>query len=210
MAAVSIEQRNTIAAYDAFAADYRDGTSVRPASVAAAIDRFVAGLSAGARVLEIGSGPGHDAVALEAAGLSVRRTDVTPAFVRLLREAGHEADVLDPLTDDLADPARPGAPYDAVWADACLLHVTRDDLPVVLSRLADATRADGPLYASLKEGDGDTWSTHGHVGAPRHFFFWRADELRAVLEAAGWIVDELDQERGTSGDPWLEVRARRR
>ena len=92
--------------------------------------------------------------------------------------AGHEADVLDPLSDDLGDPARPGTPYDGVWASASLLHVDRTDLPTVLRRLADATRPAGVLMLWLKEGDGEGWSTHGSVGAPRHFVYWREGPLR--------------------------------
>ena len=41
-------------------------------------------------------------------GVDVRRTDISPGFVDLLRARGHDADVLDPLTDDLDDPARSG------------------------------------------------------------------------------------------------------
>ncbi len=178
----------TVRAYDGAAAEYRDGTADLPDAVAAAIGRFAGVLPRGARVLEIGSGPGRDAAALEAAGLRVRRTDVTPAFVDLMRADGVDADVLDPLHDDLADPAAPGTPYDGVWASACLLHVSREDLPTVLSRLADATRPGGPLYASLKEGDGESWSVHGHVSSPRRFTYWREEPLRAALEEAGWQV----------------------
>ena len=82
---------------------------------------------AGARVLEIGSGGGRDARLMEELGLRVRRTDITPGFVALLRAQGHDADLLDPLTDDLATPER--VPYAAVWANASLLHVARADLP---------------------------------------------------------------------------------
>jgi SAM-dependent methyltransferase len=210
MSLVGSDESDTIAAYDAFAAEYADGTAARPAAVVSVIARFVAALRPGGRVLEIGSGPGYDALELEEAGLSVRRTDVTPAFVRMLRRAGHEADVLDPLVDDLDDPANPGERYDAVWADACLLHVSRDNLPVVLTRLAAATRIDGLLCASFKEGDGDGWSVHGHVRARRHFTYWRSEGLRAILDDAGWTVDEVGREEGGSGDIWLEVWARRR
>jgi len=150
------------------------------------------------------------AAALEAAGLSVRRTDVTPAFVNLLRADGHDADVVDPLIDDLADPMRPGRAYDGVWASACLLHVAREDLPEVAARLAEATRLDGLLHAALKEGDGEAWSTHGSVAAPRHFTFWREGPLRDLVEGAGWSVDEVDHVDGLRGDNWLNVLARRR
>jgi SAM-dependent methyltransferase len=200
----------TVRAYDAFAADYHAGTQDLPVPVATAVSRFAAVLPAGARVLEIGSGPGRDARALEAAGLSVRRTDVTPAFVAMLREAGHDADVVDPLTDDLSDPAAPGTPYAAVWAGASLLHVDRDDLTTVLTRLGEATRPGGLLYASLKEGDGESWSVHGNVAAPRFFTYWREEPLRAAVTAAGWSVEHIGHGDGLHrGERWLEVLATR-
>ena len=62
----------------------------------------------GARVLEIGSAAGRDARALEAAGLSVRRTDVTPGFVELMRADGYAADVRRPAHRRPRRPAAPG------------------------------------------------------------------------------------------------------
>lgn len=199
----------TVAGYDREAAAYRTATQAMPEPVRAAIDDFTSGLPEGARVLEIGSGSGRDAAAIEAAGASVRRSDVTPAFVEMLRADGLEADLLDPLTDELDDPQRPGVPYDAVWASASLLHVARTDLPVVLRRLAEATRQDGLLRMSLKEGDGDGWSTHGVVPTPRRFVYWREPALREVLEVSGWEVLSVDRGEGLRGESWLGVVARR-
>jgi SAM-dependent methyltransferase len=198
------EVARTIAAYQDFAGGYADAQGALPEGALQKVRLFAELAGPGARILEIGSGPGRDAVALEAAGLVVDRTDVTPAFVDLLRARGHGARVLDPLVDDL------GSDRDGVWAQACLLHVDRDDLPVVLGRLAAATRADGVLYLSLKEGDGEGWSTHGAVGQPRRFVYWRAPALLAVLESAGWVVQgRIERERGDKGEDWLEVMARR-
>jgi SAM-dependent methyltransferase len=199
----------TIRAYDAHAADYRDATADLPPAIASAVGRFAGHVPAGGRVLEIGSGSGRDALALERAGLSVRRTDITPAFVELLRAAGHPADQLDPLSDDLADPADRRTAYDGVWANASLLHVDRDDLPTVLARLAGVTRPGGALFVSVKEGDGEDWSVHGNVTAPRFFTFWRDGPLRSVVEAAGWTVLEVVRVRGRDSERWLEVTASR-
>ncbi|MGY2703091.1 MULTISPECIES: methyltransferase domain-containing protein [unclassified Nocardioides] len=199
--------RATVEAYDASAGAYRDGTSGVPIE---AVAEFAAQLGVGARVLEIGSAGGRDARALEAGGLSVRPTDVAPGFVELMREEGLAADLLDPLTDDLDDPGRPGTPYDGVWANACLLHVDRTDLPVVLRRLADATAPGGLLRFTVKEGDGERWSTHGHVAAGRRFTFWRAEPLAAAVRASGWEVESLERYLGSQGEQaWLDVRARK-
>ena len=208
-----LADRVTIGAYDAYVEEYAAGTSQLPDAVSGNLTRFVERVGTRARVLEIGSGPGRDALELEQMGLSVRRTDISPGFVRRLRAAGHLADELDPLTDDLADAQRDGAPYDGVLANASLLHARREALPVVLGRLAEVTQRGGTLHLTLKEGDGERWSVHGHVGAPRYFTFWREEPLRAHLAEAGWQVDEVVRGESEPADrpseTWLAVFATR-
>ncbi|MEO5665118.1 MAG: methyltransferase domain-containing protein, partial [Nocardioides sp.] len=196
---------DTVRAYDLDAAAYAANGATMPESVRRDIEAFAELLGAGARVLEIGSGGGRDARLMEELGLRVRRTDITPGFVALLRAEGHDADVLDPLTDDLSSPD--GA-YAAVWANASLLHVARADLPVVLANLA-VVSADGALLRiSVKEGDGEDWSTHGSITHPRHFTYWRADALRDVVAGAGWRDVEIVHQPGTkNAESWLEVSA---
>jgi len=191
-------------AYAAETAQYVEATAVMNERVRERLEAFAAAVGAGGHVLEIGSGGGRDARALEQLGLRVRRTDVTPAFVDLLHSQGHEADVLDPLTDDL------GGPYDGVWANACLLHVDRADLPTVLARLAAATRAGGVLALSVKEGDGEVWSTHGTVSSPRRFVLWREPDLVRVVQRSGWEVDDVRHADGLRDESWLMIRASRR
>jgi len=199
------EVGRTVEAYQAFAAGYAAAQGELPEFIWEKVRIFAELTGSAGRILEIGSGPGRDADALETVGLTVERTDITPAFVELLRAKGHEARLLDPLTGEL------GTGYAGVWAQACLLHVDRTDLPVVLTRLTGAVRDGGALYLSLKEGDGDAWSTHGAVEQPRRFVYWREQPLREVLEASGWeLAREIGHERHPAGEDWLEVFARRR
>ncbi|SEC99552.1 Methyltransferase domain-containing protein [Nocardioides exalbidus] len=195
----------TVRAYDLDAVAYADASPAVTAALRAEVAGLAARLGGGARVLEIGSGGGRDALLLEELGLAVRRTDITPGFVALLREQGHEADLLDPLVDDVSSPE---GPYDAVWANASLLHVARADLPTVLARLAAVTRPGGLLQMSVKEGDGDGWSTHGSVRNPRHFTYWRAGPLGAAASGAGWddvhVWSSTGRERQ---EAWLGVSA---
>jgi SAM-dependent methyltransferase len=200
---------DTVKSYDASAVEYAAEAAAMPEWVAGEIDAFVDGLGGTGRILEIGSGGGRDARVLERRGLSVRCTDVAQGFVDLLRADGFEADRLDPLTDDLADPQRPDTPYDGIWSCACLFHVARDDLVTVLGRLAEATRPGGRIHASFKEGDGEERSAYGTSDAPRCYAetLWRESDLRSEFSSAGWVVDEV----GRHGDkPWLAVRGHRR
>jgi len=202
--------RDTVQSYDAVAAEYAAEAAAMPDWVATEIEAFATGLGGSGRVLEIGSGGGRDALEFEKRGIGVRRTDVSKGFVELLRERGFEADLLDPLTDDLIDPQRPGAPYDGIWACACLIHVAREDFRAVLGRLAAATRTGGPLHVSVRDGDGEDVTTHDGA-APRRYVetYWREPALRSALADAGWIVSGIRRYVGRSDDWWLSVRASR-
>lgn len=189
----------TLAAYQASADRYIERTIPPPPAVRAYLDRFAA-LAGHGNVLEIGSGPGWDADYLEQRGLHVTRSDATPAFVERLRAAGHEARLLDIRSGDL------GGPYDGVLANAVLLHLGRDQFRDALRRVRQATTASGLLAMTLKEGDGEQWST-AKLGMPRHFTYWGEAALRRVLQDTGWEVAFLEHVPGRA-DQWLQLIAR--
>ena len=47
------------------------------------------------------------------------------------------------------------------------------------------------------------------MSGERFFAYWRAEPLRAVIEAAGWSVDEIDRNASPRGGHWLSVFAHR-
>ncbi|WP_347977084.1 class I SAM-dependent methyltransferase [Microbacterium sp. ProA8] len=192
-------QDATLAAYERGAARYAERTSADPSPLA---DDLVALVSPGAHVLELGSATGRDAAALESAGLVVDRTDGAVAFVAALRAGGHAARVLDVRADDF------GGLYDAVFANAVLLHVPRPDLPGVLATARRACRPGGVLVASVKKGSGAGWSD-AKLDDPRHFTYWAEDELRDALSAAGWSPERVfESTRSGAIERWITVIAR--
>lgn len=190
------ERTGTLAAYDTHASQYVDRTSHEPSPLVAELSALTA---AGSTVLELGSGPGTDAFAMEQLGLVVHRTDGAAAFVRRFTEAGIDARVLDFYADDF------GGPYDAIFANAVLLHVKRERLAGVLSVALAATRPGGVLAATFKKGAGEEWSTQ-KLDAPRHFTYWREDDLAREVETSGWKVDRI-VESTTAESPvrWITV-----
>lgn len=169
--------------------------------VAALLDALVDLIPPSGRVLEIGSGPGLEAQYLEQRGLVVDRTDATPAFVERLRREGHPARLLDVRKDDL------GGPYDAVVANAVLLHLERAEAEKALAACLAGTRPGGVLALTLKEGDGESWS-ETKLGRPRWFVYWREAPLRRVLERVGWEVLDLRPVQGRT-EGWLHALCRR-
>jgi len=192
-------QDATLAAYERGARQYAERTATAPAPE---VDALLARVPAGAHVLELGSGPGRDAAALESAGLTVDRTDGAAAFVEAQQAAGHEARVLDLRADDF------GGPHDAVFANAVLLHVPRADLAGVLATARRACRPGGVLVASFKKGEGEAWS-QAKLDDPRHFIYWDEPGLTAVLLDAGWTPEQvLESTRSESVERWITAIAR--
>jgi SAM-dependent methyltransferase len=183
----------TLQTYQAAAESYRAQTRQPGPALVAFLDLIAATAGAGARVLELGSGPGTDAVALEHRGLRVDRTDATPAFVDMLRADGYSARQLDVRTDPL------GGPYDVVLADAVLLHLTRVEFAAALRSARAAITDRGLLAITLKDGDGEEWHSR-KVGLPRFFTYWREPALHTELGAAGWRVEHLEHVRGAVED----------
>lgn len=188
----------TLATYEATAQRYIRVS--RPAPVLLAfLDRFADAVGSG-HVLELGSGPGLDAVYLEGRGLRVSRTDAVVAFIDLLKAAGYEARLLDARIDEL------GGPYDGIFANAMLLHLSRAEFNDLLRRARRAVLDTGILAFTVKEGDGAAWS-EAKLDLPRHFTYWREPALRSVLARTGWAVEVIEQVAGRT-EPWLYVLAR--
>jgi SAM-dependent methyltransferase len=189
----------TIQSYDT-ALDRYLSTSGPPSGDVRDFLSTFADLVDGGLVLELGSGPGWDAEYLEGRGLRVSRTDVTPGFIERLRAAGHDVRLLDARSDDF------GGPYDGVLADAVLLHLSREQFVAAL-RTARASVVDGGVLAlTLKEGDGEGWST-AKLDLPRHFTYWRAAAVSDALASTAWTVVSIEHFSGRL-EPWLFVIAR--
>lgn len=188
----------TLASYEAAAEVYADRTLRTRPELESFMARLVA-MIPGGRILEVGSGPGWDAKYLESLGAHVERSDATKAFVEMMRADGYSARRLNILTDNF------GGHYDAIFANAVLLHLTREQFEAVLQ---DA-RVTAPLFAfTLKEGSGDEWSTE-KIGLPRYFTYWREPAVREVIESAGWPMVSIERVGEGGAQPWLFVVAAR-
>ena len=89
------------------------------------------------------------------------------------------------------------------WARASYLHLPRSALPAALADLHTALAPEAPFELTVREGD-DEGPLPGDDFPGRFFALWRADGLAAVLEGAGFTVEELSG----SGE-WLTGRATR-
>ena len=186
----------TVESYEQIADDYARETA-GAGVLSNALTRLAETVPAG-HVLEIGSGPGWDADALEEAGMTVRRTDITQAFIDFQRARGKEADRLDVITDDL------DGPYDAVVALHVLQHVEPDDLAAVLAKVAGALRPDGRFLVSIPLGEGIGWEV-GESGRTYYQVLRTEAEFVAALAQAGLRSEWTERADHDEETGWLCV-----
>jgi SAM-dependent methyltransferase len=194
----------TIKTYEAHVNEYLQGTpQVVSGELKAWIERNLAKLKQNAKIFEIGSGTGKDADYIESKGFSVQRSDATKAFVKFLKDKGHEAKVFNAISD-----AFPGS-YDMIFADAVLLHFNRDETKQVAAKVFQALNPNGRFVFNLKRGDGDELVSN-KLHDPRYFCFWQPDEITKLLTDTGFEdveVKVIDDYRGKIKPDWLLISA---
>lgn len=189
----------TIAVYDTRAGDYAKlEPSETPSDTLAA---FIKALPDGARVLDLGCGPGSSARHMDRAGCVVDALDASAEMIEL-------ASSIDGVTARQAsfDDISGAALYDGVWANFSLLHAARTDMPKHLAAIHTALKPGGLFHIAVKEGSGE-----GRDNLGRHYTYYTESGLTALLQTAGFSVGPYrrGRDKGLSGtdDNWISVTA---
>jgi SAM-dependent methyltransferase len=154
--AVNARLRQTQAAFDGVAAGYdrlNAGNATLCSMRARARHAVHAYVPRGSHVLDLGCGPGPDAVYLAKQGYRVTAIDWSPGMVEAARCRVHAAgvgdrvDVLHAGIHEL-DRIAPAVPFDAVYSNFGPLNCV-DDLPAAARMIASRLRPGGVLVASV-------------------------------------------------------------
>lgn len=184
---------STLDFYDSDPEGYADRTSA--ADMSLSMDRFLRHLSKGARILDLGSGSCRDTVTFRNMGFDVIPADASEGMRRVARERLG----IDVIPAEFSSLDLRG--FDAVWANASLLHVPSEDLPDVLSRVRRALNDGGILYCSFKHGDFE-----GERDG-RHYTDMTPERLTALLEDCGFSLLDVWISEG-SGFTWTSAVSR--
>ncbi|MEI4260888.1 class I SAM-dependent DNA methyltransferase [Roseovarius sp. D0-M9] len=189
----------TLAAYGTQAQNYAAMTDSLKGDKHLAI--FIAALPKGARVLDLGCGPGRAAGQMADHGLKVDALDAVPEMVAMAAVhpgvAARQGTFHDIAGTDL---------YDGIWANFSLLHAPRADMPGHLAALKTALKPGGLFHIGVKTGTGAARDKLG-----RHYTYYTQGELRGLLSAAGLAPHDswTGRDRGLAGqmDDWVVIHA---
>jgi len=178
---------------------------------AARLEAFARDLP-GKRLLDLGCGPGVDALHFAELGFQVTAVDYSAAMIAAARAASTAPNAPCFRVLDMRDIGRAflERSFDAAWVCASLLHIPEQDVPVVLAGLHRVLKTGGRAMVSLKGGPSGpalvTEHKHGRV-LQREFVFWEREPFEAYLDRAGFRVIgfETSTKGTTSGQPtqWL-------
>lgn len=149
-----------------------------------AVERFVAALPAGARVLDVGCGSGWPiGAALLERGVRLTGIDASPRLIAHARETLPAGDwrVDDMRTFDL------GRAFEGIVVWHSLFHLTPEDQQMALARILAHAAATSVLL--LTEGGEAGVSVGRWRGEPLYHASLGADRYRGILQAAGFTED---------------------
>ncbi|WP_426509118.1 class I SAM-dependent DNA methyltransferase [Dactylosporangium sp. McL0621] len=184
-------RNDTRASYDTVATSYADlvrDALTNDAYLRATLDLFAALLPPGARVADVGCGPGHVTAYLHAAGVDAFGIDLSPAMVDLARTT-HPALAFE--VGDMTGLDLPAASLDGVIAFWSLIHIPDDLVPQVLAHFHRVLRPGGRLLLGFHVGDAHRLKTEGYGGHPMrvHVHLRPPAKVTAWLEEAGFTVE---------------------
>ncbi|MDR0268023.1 8-oxo-dGTP diphosphatase MutT [Paenibacillus sp.] len=136
-------------------------------------------------ILEIGAGPGRDSLFFKEHGFDITAVDLSEEMVRLCKEKGLHARVMDFYHLDF-----PGRSFDAVYAMNCLLHVPKSQLTDVLMEIKRILKPSGLFYLGLYGGTSTDGIWEQDTYEPKRYFAMYPDEdIEQIIKGYFQIED---------------------
>lgn len=163
------------------------------------LERFLSMLPEGGEVLDLGCGSGRDSLKLIERGFDVTAIDGSIELCGLASiHIGQ--DVLHMQFDELDFQEV----FDGIWACASLLHVSPEELEVVLGKVIDGLKPGGILYMSFKHGEFSGFRNG------RYFNDYKTKAMKEVISKFSeidlvdlWKTSDIRSEK--LNDEWLNV-----
>lgn len=143
-------QTSTVDYYNSHAEDYNRTRSHFSSGLRHQLETFKLLLPRGARILEIGAGHGRDALHFISEGYDVVATEPSIELANIAAER-----IKRPVLVLRAQDINFDGEFDAIWANASLIHVPPEEMVAVLRKLKQAVKPGGLIHASFLEGVGE-------------------------------------------------------
>lgn len=190
---------DTITYYNQNAEEYFNNTV--NVSMQELYDQFEAYLKSGDKILDIGCGSGRDSRYFLSKGYDVVSVDESKEMCRLAEKyIGRGVRNITFAELDYNNE------FDAVWASASLLHISKNNLPEILRKIYCALMSHGIIYSSWKYG-GEDRIINGilYYNYREESIFSEFDSMSFNIESS-WLTGDNMGRR----DKWINIIAKKR
>lgn len=165
---------------------------------------FLKKLSEGAYILDFGCGSGRDTKAFLDKGYAVTAVDGSKELC-ILASQYTGRDVKQMMFQELNE----CEVYDGIWACASILHLSKDELLIVIAKMCKALKQDGIIYMSFKYGEFEGYRKGRYFIDMTEATFEKliVSVTELVLEDQ-WISHDVRHER--KSERWLNMILRKR
>lgn len=165
---------------------------------------FLKKLSEGAYILDFGCGSGRDTKAFLDKGYAVIAVDGSKELC-ILASQYTGIDVKQMMFQELNE----CEVYDGIWACASILHLSKDELLIVIAKMCKALKQDGIIYMSFKYGEFEGYRKGRYFIDMTEATFEKliVSVTELVLEDQ-WISHDVRHER--KSERWLNMILRKR
>ncbi len=189
----------TITYYNQNAEEYFNNTV--NVSMQELYDQFEAYLKPGDKILDLGCGSGRDSRYFLSKGYDVVSVDGSKEMCRLAEKyIGRDVRNITFAELDYNNE------FDAVWASASLLHISKNNLPEILRKIYCALMSHGIIYSSWKYGGEDRIIN----GIP--YYNYREESIFSEFDSMSFNIESswLTGDNMGRRDKWINIIAKKR
>ncbi|MBI2436350.1 MAG: class I SAM-dependent methyltransferase [Candidatus Magasanikbacteria bacterium] len=159
------------------------------------MDYFVSQLEPGAKILDLGCGPGRDAKLFVAQGFSVVGVDLSKNMISTAKKRCPRAQF---KIMDMADLKFKPKQFDGIWANASLLNIPKKDAIKALQGVYSVLKPGGIFYLSIKKGSGEGIELDSRYGLEKFYAYYHKNELLGILKKIGFKIHTSHIQRETT------------
>jgi SAM-dependent methyltransferase len=146
-------------------------------------------------LLEIGAGHGRDSKFFQENGLHVTCIDLSPEMVKLCKQKGLNALVMDMIDLDFPDSS-----FDAVYSLNSMLHLSKQKLPTVLQNVRSVLKTNGLFFLGMYGGYDFEGMWENDSYDPKRFFSFHSDEKLKQIVTEHFALVAFKQVRSGKDD----------
>ena len=197
--------KKTIETYNQIAKIYADYTFNRLFQYH--LNEFISLIPKDAKILDIGCGSGRDVQYFLDYNLNSIGIDISH---EMINEAKTRVPNGDFKKMDMRNLKFKENTFDALWACASRLHISRKELPKVLQNINKIIKPNGILFIALKEGEGSKIiREQKYKDLPRLFVYYNKSEIEKLINENGFSIIKSEIEKGTEKTNWINILCRK-